>query len=87
MICIRFFLEFLAEYKCLGAYWANFEKSNFTDDYRTAAFAVSLVFDYSPRVWLRRSFDWDRSAEGFYYWYRLDILWNMRCDYLIKNEI
>lgn len=87
MVTTRNFLVFLLEYKCLDAYWANFEKSNFADGYRSASLAMSLVFDYSPRVWLLRSFDWDRSAEGFNYWSRLNDLWDMRCNYLIRNEI
>ena len=86
MVTTRNFLVFLSEYKCLGAYWANFEKSNFADDYRAASLAMSSVFDYSPRVWLLRSFNWEHSAEGFGYWSRLHDLWNMRCNYLIKNE-
>ncbi len=86
MISIRNFLVFLSEYKCLGAYWSNFEKSFSADDYRTAAVAISSVFDYSPRVWLTRSFNWDKSKEGFDYWSRLHALWDMRCNYLIKNE-
>lgn len=87
MISIRDFLEFLSEYKCLGTYWSNFEESNFADDYRTAALAISSVFKYSPRVWLLRSFNWERSKEGFEYWSRLDTLWNMRYNYLFKNGI
>lgn len=86
MICIRSFLEFLSEYKCLGAYWANFEKSNFAGNYHAATMAISSVFEYSPRVWLLRSFNWERSKEGFKYWSNLDTLWNMRCNYLLKNE-
>lgn len=86
MISIRNFLVFLSEYKCLGAFWTNFEASNFADDYRTAALAISLVFDYSPRYWLVRSFNWEQSKEGFDYWSRLHALWDMRCNYLIKNE-
>lgn len=86
MVTTRNFLVFLSEYKCLGAYWANFEKSNFADDYRSASLAMSLVFDEEPRNWLVCSFNWARSAEGFDYWSRLHALWNMRCNYLIKNE-
>lgn len=86
MICIRDFLVFLSEYKCLGAYWANFEGSNFADDYRTAEFAISSVFERSPRNWLLASFNWDHSAEGSDYWLRLHDLWDMRCNNLIKQN-
>lgn len=86
MITTRNFVVFLSEHKCLGAYWANFEESNFSDDYRTAALAISSVFEYSPRFWLLRSFNWEQSKEGFEYWDRLNTIWNMRCNYLIKNE-
>lgn len=87
MISIRDFLVFLSEYKCLGAYWANFEKSNFADDYHAATMAISSVFECSPRAWLLRSFNWEQSMEGFEYWSRLDTLWNMRYNYLFKNRI
>lgn len=86
MISIRDFLVFLSEYKCLGAYWSNFEQSNLAYDYRTAAFEISSVFEESPLNWLLGSFVWDSSDEGFDYWSRLDTLWNMRCNYLIKNK-
>ena len=86
MICVRNFLVFLSEYKCLGAYWANFEKNNFADDYHTARLAISSVFECSPRQWLLRSFNWDSSLEGFDYWSIMNARWDMRCNYLIKNE-
>lgn len=86
MISIRDFLVFLSEYKCLGAYLSNFEQRILADDYRTAAFAISSVFEYSPRDWLIRSFNWDKSVEGPDYWCRLNTLWDMRCNYLIKKE-
>lgn len=86
MISIRNFLVFLSENKCLGAYWSNFEGSNFADDYRSAMLAIALIFDNSPRFWLLRSFNWEQTKEGYEYWSRLQALWYMRCDYLIKNE-
>lgn len=86
MISIRDFLVFLSEYKCLGAYWANFEKSHFADDYSTAEMTITLVFENCPRLWLMKSFNWFQSKEGFVRWSRLDTLWNRRCDFLLKNE-
>lgn len=86
MICVRNFLEFLSEYRCLGAYWANFEKSHFADDYSTAAMTISLVFENCPRLWLMKSFNWELSKEGIEFWSRLNANWAMRCDFLLKNE-
>ena len=86
MVTIRNFLVFLSEYKCLGAYWSNFEKAHFVDGHHEASRLISCYFDEEPRNWLIHSFNWDRSAEGFDYWSRLHALWDMRCNYLIKNE-
>lgn len=86
MICICNFLGFLSEYRCLGAYWSNFEKICLADDYSTAAEYISLVFEGCPRLWLLASFEWERSEEGHVYWSRLNTDWNKYCDFLLKNE-
>lgn len=85
MICIRFFLEFLAEFDCLGAYWSNFEKSCLADNHCSAASFISLVFEKCPHRWLLCSFEWEHSDEGPEYWSNLDTLWNKYCDFLLKN--
>lgn len=87
MITFRDFIIFLAENKCLGLYWTNFEKAHFVDEYHRASRLISCFFDEQPRIWLVSSFNWEHSDEGFDYWYNLDTLWNMRCNYLIRNEI
>lgn len=87
MISIRDFLVFLSEYKCLGAYWTNFEKAHFVDEYNGASRLISCYFAENPRTWLESTFNWERSGEGFEYWNKLNSLWNMRCNYLIRNEI
>lgn len=86
MISIRDFLVFLSEYKCLGAYWTNFEKVHFVDGYHGASQLISCFFNKKPRNWLVTSFRWDHTDEGSEYWHKLDTLWNMRCNYLIKNK-
>lgn len=86
MISISDFIIFLAENKCLGLYWTNFEKAHFVDEYHGASRLFSCYFDENPRLWLVSSFNWERSGEGFDYWYKLATLWDMRCNYLINNE-
>lgn len=85
MITMRDFLVFLSEYRRLGAYWSNFEKSNFAVEYHAATLAISSVFECSPRVWLEKSFNWHMTEEGYVHWSRLNTLWIRRCDYLLKN--
>lgn len=86
MISVRDFLIFLSEYKCLGSYWSNVEKSNFVDGYHAEALAFSSIFESSPREWLLRSFKWGYSNEGIIHWHRLNTLWESRCAYLLKQH-
>lgn len=86
MISIRDFLVFLTEYKCLGAYWANFEQAYLVEDFNGASRVISGLFKGSPRTWLICSFIYEKTPQGFGYWDRLDNLWQMRCNYLIKIE-
>lgn len=86
MISIRDFLVFLSEYNCLGAYWANFERTYLIKDFNGASHVISCIFDDKPRMWLAYSFLYEDTAQGFDYWDRLDTLWQMRCNYLLKNK-
>lgn len=79
---VRLFLEFLAENRCLGRYFYNFEKqtkSVYGSDY--ASKINSLLSDI-PKNYILDAFIFSETKEGDDYWLKLDRNW---CAYLKIN--
>lgn len=79
MITFRDFIIFLAENKCLGAYWSNLEKVYKIEGIRLFNVHVDSIFRLPPSIWIVGSFVWSDSNEGNTFWQGINIHWRKRC--------
>lgn len=79
MINFSDFINFLAEYHCLGRYWSNLEEDCTVTGLRHFNQHLEAIFRAAPRFWLQQSFYWAISKEGFTYWAGINDYWCKRC--------
>lgn len=79
MITFRDFIIFLAENKCLGAYWTNLEKVCKITGVQRFNVHLDSILKEKPHSWLVHSFVWCYSNEGNTFWLDIDKCWHDRC--------
>ena len=85
-IYLNFFKKFLRENKCYKAYIDNVESMHNAFRVEYGVLSIKHIFShYKPFDWIGYAFDWEKTKQGFGFWWKLSREWQENVD-VLKDE-